>query len=245
MIIRLVVAIGLVAFDTAAAAATCPKALDDATRLVLVSAPSVNAPEATLQLYKREATGVRWVKEGEPFPVVVGRSGLAWGNGYSKFVGKGERAKLEGDLRTPAGIFPIGVTFGFEAQSDPGHIVLKAGETICVADPSSPHYNKIMKRQDAGKVARFEDMRKVSLYRKGIVVDYASDRERRAGSCIFLHLWRSQHAGTNGCVGMPEAVLERIQAFTRVPSAVAVLPQAALARFQPCLPGVDVKGRGQ
>ena len=224
-------------------AQTCPKAIETSLRLLVVTTATMNDATASLQLYRRAAASEGWVAEGAPFPVVVGKSGLAWGNGFSHLAGPGEREKVEGDFRTPAGVFPIGSTFGFEPSSFPGHIQLKAGESICVDDPASPHYNRIVKRQQAGNRVRGEDMRGSALYRKGVFVNYDTDRGRRSGSCIFLHVWRSSLKGTSGCVAMPEMAVERIQEFTRKPSALAVLPKAALQRFGACLPSAGSEPR--
>lgn len=240
MIIRLLLALGLMSSAAGTLKAeTCPKPLETAVRLVVVTTASMDAKAATLRLYTRKGVAARWMAEGEGLAAVVGRSGLAWGHGFAGLAQPGERTKVEGDHRTPAGVFPIGATFGFASQSYPGHIVLKTKETICVDDPGSPHYNQIVKRLDAGKVASAEDMAGIALYRKGVVVDYASDRSTRAGSCIFLHVWRSAHEGTTGCVAMPETLVERLQAFTREPSALVVLAKSAMPRLQACLPGVE------
>lgn len=238
MKLRLTAVVLCLQATAAQAAGTCPKPLQAALRLVVVSTATMDTSTARLRLYKRETVDQPWAADDAAFPVVVGKAGLAWGNGFTQRADRGEKAKIEGDLRTPAGIFPIGTTFGFTPQSYPGHVVLKADETVCVDDPQSPNYNRILSRKDAGQVASAEDMRAIPLYRKGVVVDYASDRERKTGSCIFLHVWRSAHDGTSGCVAMPEKAVERVQAFTREPSALVVLPTTALANFRDCLPGV-------
>ena len=33
-------------------------------------------------------------------------------------------------------------------------------------------------------------MRATLLYRRGLVVDYPTDAANKAGSCIFIHVWR-------------------------------------------------------
>ena len=58
-----------------------------------------------------------------------------------------------------------------------------------------------------------EDMRKIDLYRRGLVVDYPTDRAARAGSCIFIHVWRGEGRGTAGCVALPEARVAALQEF--------------------------------
>lgn len=241
MLSRLLFVLPLILAATTARAQTCPKPLERAVRLLVVTTPTMNDVSGSLRIYKRDAPDEAWRADGEAFSVVVGKSGLAWGNGFASYGSGGEREKVEGDLRTPAGVFAVGRTFGFEGASYRDHIKLKAGETICVDDPASPLYNQIVKRQDVGNGVSAEDMRNVSLYRKGVVVNYDSDRGRRTGSCIFLHVWRSSHEGTTGCVAMPEKAVGHIQDITRVPSAVAVLPKPALKRLQSCLPGLDAE----
>jgi L,D-peptidoglycan transpeptidase YkuD (ErfK/YbiS/YcfS/YnhG family) len=240
MKIRVLLASSLALTTSPVLAADCPRALDNAKRLLVVTTSSMDTLRGSLQLYERPAQGV-WTRSGEAFPVVVGKAGLAWGHGFTDYARKGEPVKAEGDKRTPAGIFPIGDTFGFAPASYPGHLVLKPRETVCVDDPQSPNYNRILNRADAGKIATAEDMPAVPYYRHGIVVDYATDRARRAGSCIFLHVWRSSQSGTTGCVAMPEAQVQRLQSWTRDNAALVVLPAAALDRLSACLPGVAGK----
>jgi L,D-peptidoglycan transpeptidase YkuD (ErfK/YbiS/YcfS/YnhG family) len=68
------------------------------------------------------------------------------------------------------------------------------------------------------------------------VVDYPTDGKVRAGSCIFMHVWRSPTSGTAGCVSMPEARVEALQDFAASGAVVAILPQGAVSRFGDCLP---------
>jgi D-alanyl-D-alanine dipeptidase len=117
-----------------------------------------------------------------------------------------------------------------------GHVVLKAGETVCVDDPSSPDYNTISTRKRIGPQVHGEDMGRISLYRRGLFVDYPSDRASRAGSCIFIHIWRGPGHGTAGCVALPEAHVAEVQEFSEPGAVLAVLPETALARFADCLP---------
>jgi D-alanyl-D-alanine dipeptidase len=215
--------------------------LADALSLVLVTTPSMNSSAARARLYKRGAPAEEWIPEGKAEAAVVGKAGLAWGHGFLEHKVEGDAEKTEGDLRTPAGIFPIGRTFGFDASNHPGHVVLKVGETLCVDDPASPAYNKIVSRQDVGPSVSAEDMRAIPLYRAGIVVDYPTDREGRRGSCIFIHVWRGPGMGTAGCVAMPEPRVKALQVFTRKPSVLAILPESALKQFRECLPTSSAK----
>lgn len=220
-------------------AADCPEVLAKARRLVLVTAADMNAPAARLQRFKRDALDSVWAADGEPEPAVVGQAGLGWGAGFLTSKQNGEPEKREGDRRTPAGFYPLGRSFGFEASRAAGYLELKAGQTVCVDDPKSPHYNTIQPRSVIGPRTSGEDMRLIPLYRSGLVIDYPSDGENRRGSCIFLHIWKGPQAGTLGCVAMPEPRVKAMQAFSREGDVViGLLPAAALARFGACLPGI-------
>jgi L,D-peptidoglycan transpeptidase YkuD (ErfK/YbiS/YcfS/YnhG family) len=74
------------------------------------------------------------------------------------------------------------------------------------------------------------------MYRRGLLVNYPTDAGKRAGSCIFIHVWRSPTTGTAGCVSMPEPRVEALQDFAANGAVVAILPRAALDRMPGCVP---------
>ena len=83
----------------------------------------------------------------------------------------------------------------------------------CVDDLSSPAYNTITSRAKVGWKVHGENMWRVPEYRRGLLVDYPTDRKARAGSCIFIHLQLPGKTGTSGCVALPEPQLEALQDF--------------------------------
>jgi L,D-peptidoglycan transpeptidase YkuD (ErfK/YbiS/YcfS/YnhG family) len=171
-----------------------------------------------------------------------GRAGCrrqSWGYSFAD-KNREEPEKVEGDKRTPAGFFRIGASFGFAPSRRPGHIELKAGETVCVEDPSSPFYNTITKRSEIGSVEA-DDMRSSPVYRSGLFVDYRSDRATRRGSCILIHIWSAPDTGTAGCIGLPEERVRALQDFSHAGTVLAVLPETALERFQGCLPAATLR----
>lgn len=233
----------LFAFATLAAstayAGTCPQPLDTALRLVLVTAPSMHSPNAQMRRFERTSPGEPWQPIGEAEPAVVGQSGLGWGATFLEAKQSGEPEKFEGDRRTPAGFFRLGASFGFNASMSPGYLTLKAGETVCVDDPSSGHYNTIKPRSVIGARTSGEDMRLIALYRSGVLIDYPSDRATKRGSCIFIHVWKAPGSGTLGCVALPEPRVTALQSFAEPGNAVlGILPAAAVTRFADCLRGV-------
>ncbi len=220
-----------------AAAQTCPAPLDAARRLVLVLGQSMNATTATVSLYERAAAADPWRAVHAAEPAVVGLAGMGWGFPFRAHARAGEPVKAEGDKRAPAGVFRIGASFGFAASTLPRYLRLQ-DDTVCVDDPASPAYSTITSRKVVGAGVSGEDMRKISLYRRGLVVDYPTDRAARAGSCIFIHVWRAEGRGTAGCVALPEARVAALQEFAADGAVVAILPRGALDRFAGCLPDV-------
>jgi L,D-peptidoglycan transpeptidase YkuD (ErfK/YbiS/YcfS/YnhG family) len=216
-------------------AQSCPAPLAEARRLVLVTAKSMNDMHATMQLYERAAPVEPWRTAGPAEPVVLGRAGMGWSHFFRRYAKAGEIMKVEGDKRAPAGVYPIGRSFGTVPSPRRGHLQV-TDDTVCVYEPSSPRYNTITSRRLAGPV-KVENMSKaLPMYRRGLVVDYPTDGRTRAGSCIFIHVWRSPTTGTAGCVAMPEPRIEALQNFVADGAVIAILPEPALGRFGECLP---------
>lgn len=223
----------------AAHAGTCPQPLEAATRLVLVTTPSMDGPAAQMRRYERASSAGSWRSVGDVEPAVVGQAGLGWGPDFASSRLKGEPEKFEGDRRTPAGFYRIGKSFGFKGSPAPEHLTLEAGETVCVDDPSSQHYNTIRPRSVIGPHTSGEDMRLIPLYRRGLLIDYPSDRATKRGSCIFVHVWKAPGSGTLGCVALAETRVAALQSFAaQGPAVLGILPATAISRFADCLRGV-------
>ena len=225
----------LVALPALAVGQTCPEPLRGARRLVLVTAPTMAATAATLQLFARGSPAMPWRPVSVPERALLGRAGMAWGYRFRGLARRGEPIKTEGDKRAPAGVYAIGRSFGFAALRRRGYLRLTE-DTVCVDDPSSPAYNTIASRSTIGPHVHAEHMRRASLYRHGLLVDYPTSRAARAGSCVFIHVWLSPNYGTSGCVALPEARVEALQDFAAGGAVLAVLPKPALPRFAGCLP---------
>jgi len=218
-----------------AVAQTCPEPLASARRLILVSSKDMTATTGTARLFERASPQEAWQAVGPAEPVVLGRTGMAWGVGFQHLALAGEPKKTEGDGRTPAGVYRIGSSFGFAASPRPGYRQI-ADDTVCVDDPASPAYNTITSRGIVGRKVHGENMRAVQRYRRGLVVDYPTDAKARGGSCIFIHIKRASMAPTAGCVALPEERVAAWQTFSEPGAVLATAPQAALDRFSGCLP---------
>jgi D-alanyl-D-alanine dipeptidase len=223
------IALLVVAFSTQTQARE-PDALAGSTQMIAVTTSDWNAVEGHLQRYERANTKEPWHALGEPFSIVVGKSGLGWGIGVASAQAASTRSvsdpisgpiKREGDGRGPAGIFTLGTAFGDAAQPLPGLKLsyLELTPSIeCVDDSSSKHYNRIVDRTTVSQDWKSsEHMREIGeAYHWGIVVNLngtvpgGSAPKPDAGSCVFLHIWHSSSQGTAGCTAMPQADLESL-----------------------------------
>lgn len=193
-----------------------PELLNTSRQLVLIIADSWDKPQGILQRFQRSDTTKPWQAIGESWPVVTGKSGLAWGDDFQALA-NGSPVKHEGDLKAPAGAYKIGPAFGF-ATSAPDSLKMAYipinPNTVCVDDARSEYYGKIV---DSAKVRAIdwdsgEIMSTVPVYRHGFVVDYNTNAQYRGGgSCIFIHLLSAKNkAGTHGCTAMEETFINQL-----------------------------------
>jgi L,D-peptidoglycan transpeptidase YkuD (ErfK/YbiS/YcfS/YnhG family) len=120
--------------------------------------------------------------------------------------------KVEGDGKSPAGIFSLGSAFGFAPRSLKVDYLLLDAYTEAVDDPLSSHYNQIVNTTEVFPDWRSsEKMGEEPLYEIGMVVHHNFPYPQRgAGSAIFLHIWRNKDEGTAGCTAMSRQDLEAI-----------------------------------
>ena len=216
-----------------------PADLRASRQLLVVKTPAWDSVSGTLQRYSRASARAPWRAEGAPVPIVVGETGLAWGDDAA--TRRQDPRKREGDGRAPAGRFPLGSAFGFASRSEMDWIRLPYlpldDDTECVDDASSAHYNRVVERSSVRRVdwRSAERMRTIAVYRLGVIVRYnASPVRRGRGSCIFLHIWAGPGAPTAGCTAMPASDLETVVRWldpARRPMLVQ-LPAAEYARLR-------------
>ena len=236
VVVAATVAAACVCFSKTSFAQSCPAPLANATRLVLVTTATMRDKLASMRLYDRTSPGDIWRPRGSIEPAVIGKAGMAWSRFWGQLARGKEPIKVDGDKRAPAGIYSIGRSFGILESSRANYLHVTP-DTICVDDPSSPAYNSIASRARVGPKVHAENMSQVlPMYRRGLLVNYPTDAKRKAGSCIFIHVWNSSSTGTAGCVAMPEARVEALQDFAEGGAVLAILPRNALDRLPGCLP---------
>jgi D-alanyl-D-alanine dipeptidase len=187
--------------------------LDASQQLVVVVTPNWSSTTGTMTRFERPALTSAWTRLGNPIPLVVGRTGIAWGVGFDDVSAVGPH-KHEGDGKAPAGIFPLDTAFGFAPADSMRGVRLPYVQllltTDCVDDTTSSHYNTIVDRAVVPRVDwnSAEQMRQVSQYEIGVIVGYnASPPIKGRGSCIFLHIWAGPDSHTAGCTAFDQAKL--------------------------------------
>jgi L,D-peptidoglycan transpeptidase YkuD (ErfK/YbiS/YcfS/YnhG family) len=182
-------------------------------QLLLVLTDGWNGVDGTMQRFERSSGDGPWRPVGSVVPVVIGRTGLAWGSGVSSVQAPGP-VKQEGDGKSPAGVFRLSTAFG-QTPDKPASWRLPyrylSDDVECVDDARSASYNRLTTRRAEARAdwSSSEKMWQEPLYKWGIVVDHnASPVVRPAGgSCIFLHIWKGPGRGTAGCTAMEESAL--------------------------------------
>lgn len=196
--------------------ATAPSPKDpfgDSTQLIVVTTPDWDATNGVLTVHGRNNGA--WMAIGDAIPVVVGRTGLAWGDGHPLPLRREGPVKKEGDGKAPAGLFALSSLFGYAAPPPNAHMpYITATPTVeCVDDVASPHYNTIVDTQTVPKSWTSSEnmLRGDDLYREGVIVAHNSNPPVSGrGSCIFLHLWSGPDSTTAGCTAMSADNLARL-----------------------------------
>ena len=128
--------------------------------------------------------------------------------GEKGFAAIGE--KREGDGKTPSGIFPLGIAFGYDPSVATKMFYRQATEDdFWVDDVNSEDYNKWVKGQPSA--ASWEKMkREDDQYKYGVVIEYNTRPVVKGkGSAIFLHVWKPGES-TSGCVSTSEEMVLKI-----------------------------------
>jgi L,D-peptidoglycan transpeptidase YkuD (ErfK/YbiS/YcfS/YnhG family) len=118
--------------------------------------------------------------------------------------------KREGDGKSPGGIFPLGIAFGYDPSIETKMPYRQAtDDDFWVDDANSEDYNRWVKGEP--KAASWEKMKRDDdQYKYGVVIEYNMHpivKER--GSAIFLHVWKPGES-TLGCVSMSEEMILNI-----------------------------------
>ncbi|TAL63247.1 MAG: hypothetical protein EPN84_05285 [Legionella sp.] len=172
------------------------KNLDSLTSQILV-VKSFDNFRARITACQLQGTVWKPVLSPKSFPGVIGKSGVAQ---------LGE--KKEGDLKTPAGLYPLGEAFGSEPLAIKMDYRYITSDDKFIDDVTSPQYNTwVNGRTDAKS---FESML-IDQYKMGVVINYNMNPIiAGSGSAIFIHLWSSSDTATTGCIALDKRHLSAL-----------------------------------
>lgn len=162
------------------------KILPHSSQIIVVK--SLGGIKANMTLCQRHRA--TWKPMFTPsFSAVIGKNGMA-------AIGK----KKEGDLKTPAGLYPIGEAFGTQPLAlEMDYKYITAADKF-IDDSNSKRYNTWVSGSTDAK--SYESML-IELYTFGAVINYNMNPVIAGkGSAIFIHLWRSPNSPTAGCIAL-------------------------------------------
>jgi len=143
----------------------------------------------------------KWEKVGDVIDGVIGKNGFA-----------NPDEKREGDGKSPSGIFPLRMAFGYDKfirTKLPYRQTLP--DDLWIDDVNATDYNRWVKKDDTKAVSYEKMKRDDNLYKYGIVIEYNTDPVIKGhGSAIFLHVWGGKNISTEGCVAVSEENIVRI-----------------------------------
>ena len=185
-------------------------------QVIVAQAATWNSNTATLQCYKRASARAPWQPVfAQDIPVLLGRSGLAWGRGPFVPPQNGVPLKVEKDWRAPAGIFQLGQLFGYSATGPAGSRwpYHKVGPyDAYIDDPKLPNYNHHV-TIDPRNVPPWFEKQKMRLgdaaYKWMLEIRHNQNPAAAGyGSAIFFHVRRGPTKPSAGCTTMAVSDLE-------------------------------------
>lgn len=139
-----------------------------------------------------------WVVKQKPIEAAIGKKGFA-----------PPLQKVEGDGKSPTGIFKLGKLFSYEKQTN---TLLENQQTTkedkWIDDPNSPDYN--MHINGATDAKSYENLLlNTDAYKYCIVIEYNTNPVIKGkGSAIFFHLALKPASYTAGCVAITEEYMK-------------------------------------
>ena len=180
-------------------------------QIIFVVSDDMNSSKAKLECYDGNK------KVLSTMSVNIGKNGLGWGLGEVVLTQKPNQiVKYEGDKKAPIGVFKLTHIFGYKKEHNFKMPYLFTSEKlICVDDSESINYNKII--QMGGEEKSFEYMKRDDhQYELGIVVEHNKIAKKRRGSCIFIHVKKSDNSPTAGCTAMSLDEIKKITSWLDV-----------------------------
>ena len=147
-----------------------------------------------------ERVNKKWKIKLGPVQASIGRTGFAL---------PGE--KIEGDGKSPSGIFDLGQLYTYEASVNTSLPFIQTNaEDKWIDDPNHENYNTHIRGNTTAK--SFEHLKLSSIdYKYCMVIEYNTHPVVKGkGSAIFFHLADANYSPTAGCVAIKESDMDQI-----------------------------------
>lgn len=170
-----------------------------ANHIVLIVGHKNNKNKVTVNDYVRSSDGT-WKKNWYV-------NGIAGTNGIST-------QKIEGDQKTPEGVFNATLSFGL--NDNPGSILeyRKIGDgDYWVDDSNSIYYNKWVNTKDVKKDWNSAEDLKAAypFYNYVLALNYNAECTPGKGSAIFVHCTKTDNdTSSAGCIRIPEEYMKKL-----------------------------------
>ncbi len=171
---------------------------ENAGQLLIVYNDTTGSSKAKMIALERQGEGWKVV-----FPSILAGVGK---NGFAP-----QNQKVEGDGKSPTGIFRLGYLFSYEKEVDtPMPFTQTTPEDKWIDDSESPDYNKYVRGETNAK--SYENLLlKSDAYKYCMVIEYNTNPVKKGkGSAIFFHLNMTDQGATAGCVAIPESEMLKV-----------------------------------
>lgn len=153
--------------------------------------PNLNPLYLVTGLVKK---GGKWKIAISPVRASIGRNGFA-----------NENEKLEGDGKTPTGLYDLGQLYGYEGEVKT-KIPFQQVDSLdkWIDDSSSEDYNKYVRGATTAKSFEYLKLKSID-YKYCMVIEYNTHPVVKGkGSAIFFHVANENYAPTAGCIAIAE-----------------------------------------
>lgn len=192
----------------------------DCRQLILGIAKDAHSPDVTIQRWVLTSLG--WHTYETPWHGKIARDGLAWGIGIHPDMAEKYDIprKIEGDWRSPAGVFEIGPAYGQEPKF-PERILIHyyplTDRDLWIEDCTSVYYNQHIRVHDGVELSDWQKKQRMKVddpahkFQLLIKHNYLPHIKPGCGSAIFFHIWRDNgKTPTSGCTAMSEKNLIKL-----------------------------------
>jgi L,D-peptidoglycan transpeptidase YkuD (ErfK/YbiS/YcfS/YnhG family) len=160
----------------------------------IVVAFKLNQKDKDYKVMGLEKAKGKWKLAIAPVKASIGR------NGFAK-----ENEKMEGDGKTPIGLYALGKLYSYDAAIDT-KLPFQQVDSLdkWIDDSTSNDYNKYVRGETNAK--SFENLKLNSIdYKYCMVIEYNTQPVVKGkGSAIFFHVANEIYAPTAGCVAIAE-----------------------------------------